>query len=134
MSYQNSRLVEWSLLIFSTFVTIVTIINIVEYVNIINGPANANFTGDQARGWLIVNCILLFIAACYWIYRVYHFFLTPQRREQTYQNIKTFLNEEHKGFIKEVSNAGTKIKNTFSSSKDNTGLKAFGDSSIGSIA
>ena len=110
MSYQNSRLVEWSLLLFSTFITVITIINVVEYVNIINGPGNDNFTADQARGWLIANCILLFIAVVYWIYRIYHFFLTPDRRAQTYDNIKNYLNAEHNGFIGKVSD-------TFKSSK-----------------
>ena len=105
MSYQNSRLVEWSLFLFSTFITIIALINVIEYANIINGPDNSNFTADQARGWLIANSILLFIAVIYWIYRVYHFFLTPERRTQTYDNIKNYLNEEHKGFVGESSSS-----------------------------
>ncbi len=108
MKYQNSRLVEWSLFLFSTFITIIALINVIEYVNIINGPDNSNFTADQARGWLIANSILLFIAIIYWVYRVYHFFLTPARREQTYDNIKKYLNEEHGGFVGKVSDKSSK--------------------------
>ncbi len=118
MSYQNSRLVEWSLFLFSTFITIIALINVIEYANIINGPDNSNFTADQARGWLIANSILLFIAVIYWIYRVYHFFLTPERRTQTYDNIKNYLNEDHGGFIGKVSD---KISNFTSSSKTKPG-------------
>jgi hypothetical protein len=128
MSYQNSRLVEWSLLIFSTFITVISIINVVEYVNIINGPDNPNFTADQARGWLIANCILLFVAIIYWVYRIYHFFLTPDRRTQTFNNIKQYLGAEHNGFIGETTTSSGSSKSSGSS-----GLKTV-SSSVSRIA
>ena len=120
MKYQNTRLVEWSLFIFSTFITIIALINVIEYANIINGPDNSNFTADQARGWLIANSILLFIAVIYWIYRVYHFFLTPDRRTQTYDNIKNYLNAEHDGFVGKSSST-TSFNPFKSSSKSKPG-------------
>jgi len=98
--YQNSRLVEWSLLFFSTFIVIVLICNVIEYSHLIDIKNNPNFSDDSAQYWLIINIVLLVIAIIYWIYRVYHFFLSPGLRSNIAARAKDyFLETEYTGVI-----------------------------------
>jgi hypothetical protein len=98
--YQNSRLVEWSLLFFSTFIVIVLICNVIEYSHLIDIKNNPNFSDDSAQYWLIINIVLLVIAVIYWIYRVYHFFLSPGLRSNIAEKAnKYFLETEYTGVI-----------------------------------
>jgi hypothetical protein len=106
---QNSRAVEWGLLLFSTFVTIVTLCNVIEYANLINGPENVNFSSSSAQTWLIINIFLLLVAIIYWLYRVYHVWYTPSQRISNSQRAKNyFLESEYTGIYGPGGLVGTK--------------------------
>lgn len=110
--YANSRLVEWGLLLFSTFLTIVLICNVVEYSQILNGPENPYFSYDSARYWLVVNIILLLIAIIYWLYRVYHFFFTQNARQVIFKATKEYLTQPYTGIINEVPFKSSTVSDT----------------------
>jgi hypothetical protein len=116
--YQNSRLVEWGLLLFSTFIVIVLICNVVEYSHLISIKNNPNFSDDTAQTWLVVNIVLLVIAVIYWLYRMYHFIFSPGVRQQYAAKAKEyFLETEYTGVIgiKNAESAATiQIEKPFS--------------------
>lgn len=100
MAYQNSRLVEWGLFLFSTLITIVTLFNVIEYSKIINGPGNDNLSDESAGYWLVVNIVLLVIAIIYWIYRVYHLVFSPKLRQKFNSEISDyFVNKPYTGLV-----------------------------------
>jgi hypothetical protein len=100
MAYQNSRLVEWGLFLFSTFITIVTLFNIIEYAKIINGPGNAYLSDDSAGYWLVVNIILFVIALIYWLYRVYHWLFSSKIRSSINSKVSDyFVKQPYTGII-----------------------------------
>jgi hypothetical protein len=94
MAFENSRLVEWGLFLFSTFITIVTLCNVVEYASIINGPTNANLSDDSAGYWLVVNIILLVIAVIYWLYRVYRWLFSSGVREVINTRVSNYFTKQ----------------------------------------
>jgi len=94
MAYQNSRLVEWGLFLFSTLITIVTLFNVIEYSKIINGPGNDNLSDESAGYWLVVNIVLLVIAIIYWIYRVYHLVFSPTIRQNLNTKVSNYFTKQ----------------------------------------
>jgi hypothetical protein len=117
MAYANSRLVEWGLFLFSTFITIVTLCNVIEYANILNGPTNSNFSDDSAQYWLVVNVILLVIAVIYWGYRVYHILFNAGARNVINEKLSTYFTKTgYEGLIpKEVVTAAVSSSSSSSS-------------------
>ena len=122
MAYANSRLVEWGLFLFSTFITIVTLCNVIEYANILNGPTNSNFSDDSAQYWLVVNVILLVIAVIYWGYRVYHILFNAGTRKVINEKLSTYFTKTgYEGLIpKEVVTAAVSSSSSSSSSNSLT--------------
>lgn len=132
--YQNSRLVEWGLLFFSTFIVIVLICNVIEYSHLIGIENNPNFSDDTAQTWLIVNIILLVIAFIYWLYRMYHFIFSPGVRTSVAAKAKEyFLETEYTGVIglKNETAATINVEKPFSGVSTSKKLDTFGPGRIG---